>query len=142
MAAEDRATPSGRTQLRDLARERKAELGLSFDKLAERCIDPDSGEQTVKSSWLHRLVSGLTVQPPDVPQLRGMAVGLKLPLGLVKEAAAAEFFGLDAVWSEDQGVRALVHNYVEMDADDRRRIDALVETYRATGRGQVDPHTK
>lgn len=141
MAAEDQATPTGRTQLRDLVRERKAELGLSYDKLAERCVDPKSGEQTVKSSWLHRLVSGLAVQPPDVPQLRGMAAGLDVPLGLVQEAAAAEFFGLDTVWSDDRAVRTLVHRYEEMDPEDQRRVQALIETYRATGRS-ADPNSK
>jgi transcriptional regulator with XRE-family HTH domain len=108
MAEQDRdvldQTP--RTQLRDLVRERKEAAGLSYERLAARCIDPASGEQVIKSSWLHRLLTNLPVQPPDFKMLCGLAVGIDVPLWRVQDAAAAEFLGIDVVWSASGEARA------------------------------------
>lgn len=129
MAAERSATPPGRTQLRDLVRERRAELGLSYERLAARCIDPESGEQTMKSSWLHRLENGLTVRPPDVPQLRGLAAGLGIPLARVQDAAGAEFFGMDVVWSRSAEARAWVERADRMTPAQREQLMRLLDAF-------------
>lgn len=128
--ADDRSDATNRTDLSDLVVRRKAELGLSYEKLAERCIDPETGEQTVKYSWLHRLATYKSVIPPDFPQLRGLHAGLDVPLGLVQEAAGSQFLGIDTVWSEDGDVRALVHEFQEMDADDQAKVRALMQSWR------------
>ena len=44
MAARDPKATSERTQLRDIVVQRKDELGLGYQRLAARCIDPESGE--------------------------------------------------------------------------------------------------
>lgn len=130
MATEDRRTsPPGRTHLRDLVRERKAELGLSYQKLAARCIDPETGEQTVRDSWLHRLATDLPVEPPKLPALRGMAAGLDVPLGRVQDAAAAEFFGMDTVWSASGEARALVERADRMTPQQREQLMRLLDTF-------------
>jgi hypothetical protein len=129
MAAEkDTPVPGGRAQLRDLVRERKAALGLSFDKLAQRCVDPETGEQTVKSSWLHRLATDLSVQAPDIPQLRGLAAGLQVPLYRVKDAAGAEFFGIDTEWSASGDARAFLEGADRLTAEQREQIRRLMDT--------------
>ncbi|MEU6015993.1 hypothetical protein ABZ826_18600 [Streptomyces sp. NPDC047515] len=109
-------------------RERKAALGLSFDKLARRCIDPEAGEQTVKSSWLHRLATDLTVQPPDLPQMRGLATGLQVPLYRVQDAAGAEFFGIDTEWSASGDARAFLEGADRLTAEQREQIRRLMDT--------------
>lgn len=129
MAAEQDAPPGGRAQLRDLVRERKATLGLSFEKLAARCIDPDTGEQTIKSSWLHRLATDLSVQAPDLPQLRGLAAGIQVPLYRVQDAAGAEFFGIDTVWSASGEARALVQRADRMTQEQREQLMRLLDTF-------------
>ncbi|RPK74506.1 hypothetical protein [Streptomyces sp. ADI95-17] len=129
MAAEkDAPAPGGRAQLRNLVRERKAALGLSFDKLAQRCIDPETGEQTIKASWLHRLATDLPVQAPDLPQLRALAVGLQVPLYRVQDAAGAEFFGIDTEWSASGDARAFLEGADRLTAEQREQIRRLMDT--------------
>ncbi|MBT2449433.1 XRE family transcriptional regulator [Streptomyces sp. ISL-43] len=129
MAAQDRSPTAGRTQLRDLVRERKGALGLSYDRLAARCIDPESGEQAVKSSWLHRLATDLPVQTPDYAALRGLAAGLDVPLGRVQDAAGAEFFGIDVVWSASGEARALVEGADKLTPTQREQLQRLVDSF-------------
>jgi hypothetical protein len=131
MAAEKGVpSPTERYPFGELVLERKTALRLSYETLAERCIDPETGEQTVKGSWLHRAATFQNVIPPDPPALRGMAAGFEIPLRAIQEAAAAQFFGMDAVYSPDGEVRAMVHHLEEMSPEDRRRINALIEAYR------------
>ncbi|MFD9369609.1 XRE family transcriptional regulator [Streptomyces sp. NPDC060020] len=129
MAAQDRSPVAGRSQLRDLVRERKAALGLSYDRLAARCVDPESGEQTIKSSWLHRLATNLAVQIPDYAMLRGLAAGLDVPLGRIQDAAGAEFFGMDVVWSASGEARALVEGADKLTPTQREQLQRLIESF-------------
>ncbi|THA56146.1 hypothetical protein [Streptomyces sp. A1136] len=128
MAAQDRSPTTGRTQLRDLVRERKAALGLSYEKLAARCVDPESGERTVKPSWLHRLATDLPVQIPDYPMLRGLAAGIEVTLGRVQDAASAEFFGVDVAWSASGEARALVESLDALTSTQREQLQRLIES--------------
>ncbi|MFF2640351.1 XRE family transcriptional regulator [Streptomyces niveus] len=116
----DRTTD--RTELSDLVRDRRAELGLSLRGLADRCVDPKGREAGPlwKFGALGRLEKRQPVIPPQLPELRALAVGLDLPLEQVKEAAGSQFFGIDTVWSED--VRAMVRDYEAMTSDDRERL--------------------
>lgn len=116
----DRATD--RTELSDLVRDRRKDLGLSLRVLAERCVDPedlDAGPQW-KFGVLSRLEKNLPVIPPQLPELRALARGLDLPPEQIKEAAGSQFFGIDTVWSDD--VRAMVRDYEAMTSDDRERL--------------------
>lgn len=116
------------TDLTDLVRDRKADLGLSYERLAKHCIDPKTGEQTVKYSWLHRLATGQPVIAPDLSQLRGLAEGMKVPLGRVQDAAAAQFFGIQAVWSDSGDARALVQQAEQLTPEQREAVRRLMET--------------
>ncbi|AZM91479.1 hypothetical protein [Streptomyces sp. W1SF4] len=128
MAAQDRSATE-RSQLRDLVRDRKDVLGLSYDRLAARCVDPETGVQTVKSSWLHRLATGMAVQIPDFPMLRGLAAGLDVPLGRVQDAASAEFFGMDVVWAASGEARALVKSAETLTPTQREQLQKLLESF-------------
>ncbi|MFE5895875.1 XRE family transcriptional regulator [Streptomyces sp. NPDC056488] len=133
MAAEDRAPAEGRTQLRDLVRQRKESLGLGYERLAARCVDPETGVQTVKYSWLHRLATNKPVEAPDLGQLRGLAAGLEVPLHAMQEAAGAEFFGIDTVWSASGEARALVERADRMTPEQRAQLLRLIETLTSDG---------
>ncbi|WP_406324401.1 hypothetical protein [Streptomyces niveus] len=128
MAAEDRAAPAGRSQLRDLVRERRAILGLSYEKLAHRCVD-ESGERPVKSSWLHRLESGEKVLPPDYRQLQAMAAGLQVRMEVVQDAAGAQFFGIDVVRSGSGSARALVERADRMTEEQLQQLLRLLDSF-------------
>ncbi|MER7815579.1 hypothetical protein [Streptomyces sp. NPDC096153] len=131
MAAEKGAPASTeRHQLGDLVLERKESLRLSYEKLAQRCVDPKTGEQMVKSSWLHRIATRQPVIPPELPQLQGMAAGLEVPLRRVQDAAAAQFFGMDAVYSPDESVRAMVHGFEDLSPEDKKKVLAMIEVFR------------
>jgi hypothetical protein len=131
MAAEKISpAPAGRHQLGDLVLTRKEALRLSYEKLAARCVDPETGEQTVKGSWLHRIATRQPVQAPDVSQLRGMAAGLEVSLRRVQDAAGAQFFGMDAVYTDDEQVRTALYHFEGMSEEDRERVLALMEAWR------------
>jgi len=100
MAAHDRTAANQRTQFRDIVAERKEALGLGYQRLAARCVDPESGEQVVKASWLHRVVTGEPVKPPSYEMLRGMEAGLGVSMAVLQDATSAEFFGAEKVFSE------------------------------------------
>lgn len=123
MATEDRPRAEApRPALSELVKRRRAELGLSYVKLAQRCVDPETGEQTVKDSWLHRLETGLKVLAPEYPAIVGLSTGLQLPLHVVQAAAGEQFFGISTVEGESGRARALV---ARADRLTPEQVDAL-----------------
>lgn len=127
MAAEDR-TAARRTQFRDIVAERKDALGLSYVKLAARCLHPETGEQTVKSSWLHRVVTGENVEPPEPDMILGMSVGLGVDAGVLQDAASAEFFGVTKVFSGTAEGRAFLEDADRLTPAQREAIRALMRS--------------
>jgi hypothetical protein len=128
MAARDPRETGERTQLRDIVVQRKDELGLGYERLAARCVDPETGEQTVKSSWLHRLATGKPVEAPDYETLRGMAAGLGVPVGVLQDAAGAQFFGTEKVFSESAEARAFLEDADRLTDAQREAIRALMRS--------------
>ncbi|MET7480968.1 hypothetical protein ABZT17_42500 [Streptomyces sp. NPDC005648] len=126
-----------RMDLSDLVRRRKEELGLSFRALAAACVDPQQKE--LGPLWgrttLDTLSQGGKVKPPLLHEIRALAHGLQLPLGLVQEAVGSQFHGIDTVWSEEGDVRALVEGYREMSPEDQAEVRAFIEARRTAGRG-------
>ncbi|MFB7672886.1 XRE family transcriptional regulator [Kitasatospora purpeofusca] len=120
------------TPLSDLMRSRRAELGLGVRAIAEQCVDPDTGEQLAKPSWLERLEKALPIIPPQLPQLRAIAAGYRLPLRRVQDEAAVQFFGLEqrpAEWSSDSRIRAMVDRMEQLTDEQRDELAALAELY-------------
>lgn len=128
MAARDPQATGERSQLRNIVVQRKEEIGLGYERLAARCIDPESGKQTVKSSWLHRLVTGENVEPPKYEMLRGMAAGLDIPVSVLQDAASAQFFGADKVFSESAEAQAFLEDADRLTAAQREAIRALMKS--------------
>ncbi|MFE5662420.1 hypothetical protein ACFQ7W_00620 [Streptomyces niveus] len=126
----DRTPRTERTELSDLVRDRRAELGLSYRKLADACIDPKAPANGPlwKFGLLERLEKRFAVSPPQLPELRALAAGLKLPLWQVQDAAGAQFLGITTVWTDD--VRAMVRDYEALTPDDRERLRLLMEAWK------------
>lgn len=124
---------TGRTDLSDLLRSRKEELGISYRDLEDACVDPKEPERGSlwKRGTLQNLMNDVPgVKAPTLPQLRALAAGFRLSLGRIQEAAGGQFFGIDTVWSEDDEVRALVHDFREMSPDDKAWVRAIVQSRR------------
>jgi transcriptional regulator with XRE-family HTH domain len=124
-----------RTDLSDLIQDRRDLLGLTYEDLAAACVDPEAaGAPDVEPLWrrstLHNLAQGRYVKPPTFPMLRALAAGLQVSLSTVQEAAGAQFFGIDTVWSPDGKVRALVRDFDDLDDEDQAKVLALMESRR------------
>lgn len=125
MAEQDADAPT-RTDLSDLARTRRSDLGLSYERLGQRAIDPETGEK-IPGSWFHRLETGLPVQVPNLPRLRAIAAALDMPLGRIQDAAGAQFFGIETTWSTSGEARALVEQTGQMTPTQREQLMRFIE---------------
>lgn len=124
-----------RTDLSDLISDRRDLLGLTYEELAALCVDPEATddpdqEPLWRRSTLNNLAQGRRVKPPAFAMIRALAFGLQVPLRVVQEAAGAQFFGIDTVWSPDGKVRALVRDFDDLDDEDQARVLALMESRR------------
>ncbi|MFJ8335952.1 XRE family transcriptional regulator [Streptomyces sp. NPDC094437] len=130
MAAMIEAERGVEAQLSDLVRGRRAELRLSLRGFAALCVDPVTGDDgLVKHSWVDRLEKRAAVTPPQLPELRALAAGLKLALPVVQEAAAAQFMGITPHYANSGEARALVTYAEGMSEAERRQLLAIVEAY-------------
>jgi transcriptional regulator with XRE-family HTH domain len=120
------------TEFADLIRNRRAELGLSLAQFQERSVDPRTGTQ-VKSGWVYRLETGESVVPPRKPQLRALAAATDLPLGQLQDAASAQFFGIERVWSESGEASALVRRAGRLTQDQREQLLRLIDAFAPPG---------
>lgn len=127
MAADDRKA-ARRTQFRDIVVERKDALGLSYVKLAARCLHPETGEQTVKHAWLHRVATSQPVEAPDYDMLLGMSEGLQVSIDQLQDAASAQFFGTQKIFSESVHGRAFLEDADRLTPAQREAIRALMKS--------------
>lgn len=128
MAASDPYAMGERTQLRDIVVQRKEELGLGYERLAARCIDPESGRQTIKSSWLHRLATGKPTEAPSREMLCGLEAGLGVPIAILQDAASAQYFGAQKVFSESAEAQAFLEDADRLTPAQREAIRALMRS--------------
>ncbi|WP_051766133.1 helix-turn-helix domain-containing protein [Streptomyces sp. NRRL F-5135] len=123
-----------RTELSDLVRERRAELGLSLRALAARCIDPEGTDEPLwKFAVLNRLERGLPVIPPKLPELRALAAGLDTHLLIVQGAAGWQFMGIEAAWESSMRERTLLEGYLALSSADQDRVRSIIRAW-----GSVD----
>lgn len=119
-----------RADLSDLVRSRRAELRLGLRGLAERCIDPENPE--AGSLWTRTTLNTLEIgkiKPPRLPELRALARGLDLPLGRLQDAAGAQFFGIDTIWSTSGEARALIESADRMTPQQRAQLMRLLDAF-------------
>lgn len=130
MAAMEREPQqTGRTDLSDLVRARRADRRLSLRAVEGLTVNAETGEPLIKYSWLNKLEKGLVVVPPDVAQLQALADALDLPLGRLQDAAGAQFFGIDTVWSSSGAARALVQRADRLTPEQLEQLMRLIDTF-------------
>ncbi|WP_327724339.1 helix-turn-helix transcriptional regulator [Streptomyces europaeiscabiei] len=116
-----------RTDLADLIRARRAELGKSLDKFAADAVDPISNERVTRG-WIYRLETGEPVTPPVFEELRALARAAEYPVERLQDAAGAQFHGVDPLRSGSSEARAYVHKLDRLPADQRDRLLQLIDT--------------
>ncbi|MFJ2110735.1 XRE family transcriptional regulator [Streptomyces sp. NPDC087850] len=119
-----------RTELSDLVRERRAELGLSLRRLAALCVDPAApGEPLWRYGVIDRLERRLPVMPPRLPELRALAAGLDMPLVLVQGAAAWQFMGIETALGDNRRERRVLELYLALSPADRDRVESILQLW-------------
>lgn len=83
--------------------------GDSYQRLADRAIDPESGE-TASKPYLQRIVKNPPANPPTPKVLGAIAAALGLPVQRVKDAAARQWLQYEAteLAGYDEEVRIIV----------------------------------
>jgi transcriptional regulator with XRE-family HTH domain len=114
--------------LSDLVKRRRAELRLSLRKFAETCIDPETGIQEIKHAWVERLEKRQNVTPLQLPELRALRAGLKVPMGDVQDAAGEQFFGIFSRDADAAGnIRVLMNRAADLSPEDLARLVSIAE---------------
>lgn len=102
--------------------------GDSYGKLADRAIDPDTGE-TVSKPYLQRVVKNPPVNPPTPPMMRAIAAALRVPLRRVQEATARQWLLYEAteLAGYDAEVRIIVGHLAGKSPEELRRWRYMIE---------------
>ncbi|WP_369274453.1 hypothetical protein AB5J55_35040 [Streptomyces sp. R11] len=90
--AADQASPIG--ALSQLIQD-ALDKGDSYQRLADRAVDPESGE-TVSKPYLQRIVKNPPANPPTVPMMRAIAAALGKRFSLIQEATAKQWLQYEA----------------------------------------------
>ncbi|MFE9855498.1 hypothetical protein [Streptomyces sp. NPDC005780] len=122
--------PTGPSTMGALSRliQEAQESGLSYQDMANRAIDHETGTRLVKQA-LQKLVKTPPVNPPLLPQLKAIANGTGVPLRRVKEAAADQWLDYEATELAGYGdeVRIIVSHLGGMSPQEQRRWRAMIE---------------
>ncbi|MEU5664721.1 hypothetical protein [Streptomyces longwoodensis] len=133
MAATDRGSgemvsgPEQRTQLADLIRTRRAELGESLDVFSARAVDPVSGVRVTRG-WIYRLERGERITPPVYEELAALQAAARLPIERLQDAAGQQFHGVDPVRSGTGESVAYVRKLDSLPPDQRDRLLSLIDS--------------
>lgn len=119
--------PGSRGALSQLIQEAN-DRGLSYAKMSERAIDPDTGAKLSKP-YLQRLVGNPPASAPSETQMRAIAAALRVSERRVKAAAADQWLGYVATelagYNDD--VRIIVAHLGNMSESELRRWRAMIE---------------
>ncbi|KUN34804.1 hypothetical protein AQJ30_27410 [Streptomyces longwoodensis] len=133
MAAMDRGSgemvsgPEQRTQLADLIRTRRAELGESLDTFSARAVDPVSGVRVTRG-WIYRLERGDKITPPVYEELAALQAATRLPIERIQDAAGAQFHGVDPLRSGTGESVAYVRKLDSLRPDQRDLLLSLIDS--------------
>ena len=111
------------------------DAGDSYQQMADRAVDPETGE-TVSKPYLQKLATNAVTSAPTPSRLRAIAAGLRKPLTLVQRAAAIQYLDYRAteLSGYDDDVRVIVAHLAGMDPAERRRWLAMMEAAERAGR--------
>ena len=119
--------PSPMGALSRLIQEAKDE-GLSYQEMADRAIDPETGTRLVKQA-IQKLVKTPPVNPPSLAQMRAISNAIDKSLRRVKEAVAQQWLEYEAteLAGYDEEVRIIVGYLAGKPKPDLRRWRMMIE---------------
>jgi hypothetical protein len=121
------ATPTGARLLSQLIQE-ALDKGDSYQRIADRAVDPDSGE-TVSKPYLQRVVKNPPANPPTVPMMKAIAAALGKPFERVQAATAKQWLMYEAteLAGYDEDTRIIVAHLAGQSPADKRRWRRMIE---------------
>lgn len=134
MTAPAAASESGTTQgpttagaLSQLIQE-ALDKGDSYQRLADRALDPATGE-TVSKPYLQRVVKNPPANPPTVPMMQAIAAALGKPFPRIQEAVAKQWLLYEAteLSGYDEDTRIIVAHLAGQSPADKRRWRRMIE---------------
>lgn len=119
--------PSSRGALSKLIQDAN-DRGLSYAKMSEQAIDPDTGTKLSKP-YLQRLVTNPPANAPSETQMRAIAAALRVSERRIKAAAADQWLGYVAteLAGYNDEVRIIVGHLAGMSEPELRRWRAMIE---------------
>lgn len=119
--------PSSRGALSKLIQDAN-DRGLSYAKMSERAIDPNTGTKLSKP-YLQRLVGNPPANAPSETQMRAIAAALRVSERRVQAAAAEQWLGYVAteLAGYNDEVRIIVGHLAGMPEPELRRWRAMIE---------------
>ena len=102
--------------------------GNSYQRLADRAIDPETGE-TVSKPYLQRVVKNPPANPPTPQMMRAIAAALDKPFRRIQEATAQQWLQYEATELAGYGntVRIIVGHLAGMSESEKRKWQAMIE---------------
>lgn len=140
-----RPAPLSETLTHDLDRDELSRLiraandaGMSYQQMASKAIDPETGEQAASKPYLQKLATNAITAAPSATRLRAIAAALGRPTSVVQRAAAIQFLDYQAteLSGYDDDVRVIVAHLAGMPPGEKRKWRAMME---AAERAERDP---
>jgi hypothetical protein len=102
--------------------------GDSYQRIADRAVDPKSGE-TVSKPYLQRVVKNPPANPPTPPMMHAIAAALGKPFRLIQEAVAEQWlqYAATELSGLDPEVRIIVGHLASKTPDEVRRWRYMIE---------------
>lgn len=102
--------------------------GDSYQRIADRALDPETGE-TVSKPYLQRVVKNPPTNPPTVPMMRAIAAALGKPFARIQEATAKQWLQYEAteLAGYDAEVRIIVAHLAGKSPQELRRWRYMIE---------------
>jgi hypothetical protein len=102
--------------------------GDSYQRLADRALDPETGE-TVSKPYLQRVVKNPPANPPTPAMMRAIAAALGKPFRRIQEATAKQWLQYEATELVGYGntVRIIVGHLAGMPESEKRKWQAMIE---------------
>lgn len=102
--------------------------GDSYQRLADRAIDPETGE-TVSKPYLQRIVKTPPANPPTPPMMGAIASALGKPVRRIQEAVAKQWLLYEAteLAGYDSEVRIIVGHLAGKTPEELRRWRYMIE---------------
>lgn len=117
--------PASTPTLSDMVKE-ALDRGQTYDQLAERAIDPDSGEKASRG-LLYDLSRGTVRRVPTEGHLRAVAIALGKPYETVRRAAIAQWLPAEDGASTEEELRSELRRMRESAERIEKRLDAIGE---------------